>query len=77
MPLSTMLNARQISKLLDQAFENTYLLEYSELDGLGIVSKLIELLRLSRELEFIDEEKLLTTLSISQKEKRKKCHSER
>ena len=41
--------------LLDQALEKTCLFKYTETNGLGITHILLEMFRLRREMEFMDE----------------------
>ena len=44
-----------MSRLLEQALERTYLFEFTESDGLGIVHTLIEMCRLRKEIDFMDK----------------------
>ena len=46
---------KNMSLLLDQALEKTCLFEYTETEGMGIIHLLLEMIRLTRELEFVVE----------------------
>ena len=50
--------------LLEQALEKTCLFEFTESDGLGIVHTLIEMCRLRREIDFMDEESFCKSTSL-------------
>ena len=53
--------------MLDQALENICLIEYTETDGLGIIHILLEMLRLSREMEFMHENQAMDVSFLKRK----------
>ena len=57
---------------MHQALEKTCLFEHTETDGLGIIHILLEMFRLRREMEFMDENQAIVLYINFSKKKRGK-----